>query len=77
MISETLLALGPYVVPALILLFAALLWLALWLLEEPAPFRDHEGNVVGTRPRRNPWRVGLACLILAGLALQLAPLVLP
>jgi hypothetical protein len=60
MISEKLLALGPYVVPVLILIFAALLGLAVWLLAKP-----------------NVWRVSLACLILAGLALQLAPLVLP
>jgi len=59
-VSPTLLALGPYVVPALILIFAALLCLAIWLLEKP-----------------NVWRVSAACLILAGLVLQLAPLVLP
>lgn len=59
MISETLLALGPYVMVPIILIFAALLCLAIWLLEKPSA-----------------WRVGMACLILAGLALQLKPLVL-
>lgn len=60
MISERLLALGPFMAPVLILIFAALLCLVIWLLEKP-----------------KVWRVSLACLILAGLALHLAPLVLP
>ncbi|KRR25937.1 hypothetical protein [Bradyrhizobium retamae] len=59
-VSQILLALGPYVVPVFILIFAALLCLAMWLLDKPGV-----------------WRVSMACLILAGLALQLAPLVLP
>lgn len=59
-VSPTLLALGPYVVPVLIMILIALIYAVLWLFEK--------GGV---------WRVTLACLILAGLALQLAPLVLP
>jgi hypothetical protein len=59
-VSPTLLALAPYVAPALILIVAALAWLADWLLQ-----------------KRRLWQVSLGYLILAGLVLQLAPLVLP
>lgn len=58
-VSPTLLALGPYVVPVLIVILVALLYAVFWLFEK--------GGV---------WRVSLGCLILLGLALQLAPLVL-
>jgi hypothetical protein len=59
-VSPTLLAFGPYVVPTLILILAALMGVIVWLLEKP-----------------RTWRIGLALLIAFGIALQLAPLVLP
>lgn len=58
-VSPALVALGPFIVPIFILIFAALLCLAIWLIDR--------GGIVCT---------GLGALIIAGLCLQLAPLVL-
>lgn len=39
MISAAMLALGPFIVPAFVLIFSALLCVALWLLDKPTKLR--------------------------------------
>jgi len=84
-VAAYLVAAGPYVPLVVLFVFVMLVWLAMWMLEPPpAPlWRRPDGTYMrlpdgsyklGPRPRRSRWRVGLACVILAYLAVNVLSL---